>query len=239
VTEHVPSDPPDILAGADLEDVEFLDLGCSRGGSIAHCAKRFGAGRGIGIDSSREKVSQSLERGIEAVVGDATSLGVDKQVRFASMMQFLEHLASIEAVEAAIRSAAQAATDFLYIHHPSFEGEPYLEALGLRQYWWHWNGHPSHVTVDDYCRIFERADIGPYSIRYIEEIGDSSHPTVLPATAPVDQFHYDPDLHDPKPSVRFRRPVWRFQEIFVALRPLSEDEWRRITEPPAPERASK
>lgn len=213
-----------------LDGVDFLDLGCSRGGSIAYCAKRFG-GRGLGIDTSPEKVQQSLERGIDAVIGDATQLGVSKRVRFVSMMQFLEHLPTLEAVGMTIASAAEAATDFLYIHHPSFEGEPYLESLELRQYWWNWRGHPAHITVEDYCRIFESEGFGPYAIRYIDEVEDSAHPTVLPVGAPVDQFEYEVSKHGPKPAVRFARPIWRFQEIFVALRPFSGEEWRGIVAP--------
>jgi SAM-dependent methyltransferase len=216
--------------------VEFLDLGCSSGGSIAHCTARFGAQRGLGIDISPEKVRKSLANGVEAMVGDATRLELDKRVRFVSMMHFLEHLPDIDAVERAIASAAAAATDFLYIHHPSFEGEPYIESLGLRQYWWHWHGHPTHITVEDFCRIFEAAELGPYSIRYIEEVENSSHPTVLPASAPADQFEYDRAAHGPKPEVRFRKPIWRFQEIFVALRPLPSEDWRRITTPVPPGR---
>jgi SAM-dependent methyltransferase len=219
------------LAEMDLADVDFLDLGCSRGGSIAYCTKRFHAGQGLGIDASPEKVREAQEAGTSAVLADATALGIQKSVRFVSMMQFLEHLPDPNAVEAAIGSAATAATDFLFIHHPSFEGEAYLESLGLRQYWWHWRGHPSHVMVEDYCNMFERLDLRQYMIRYIEPVEHSSHPTILPVSSPIDQFDYDAREHPPKPSVRLRRPVWRFQEIFVALRPLRTKEWNRITAP--------
>lgn len=212
----------------ELDGVDFLDLGCSSGGSIAHCAARFGARHGLGIDISEEKVRLSRRNGVEAVIGDATRLRVEKRVRFVSMMHFLEHLPDLDAVEKTIASAVAAATDFLYIHHPSFEGEPYLERLGFRQYWWNWRGHPTHVTIEDFCRIFERIGAGPYAIRYIERIDDSSHPTVLPASAPADQFEYDCAKHGPKPEVRFRRPIWRFQEIFVALRPFAEEDWAGI-----------
>jgi SAM-dependent methyltransferase len=223
----------DALAEVDLSKIDFLDLGSSKGGSIAYCVKRFHAGEGLGIDTDPGKVRQAREAGADVVLGDATALGLDKPVRFVSMMQFLEHLPDHAAVEATIASAAAAATDFLFIHHPSFEGEAYLESLGFRQYWWHWRGHPAHVTVEDYCNMFERLGLTSYMIRYIERIEHSSHPTVLPLSAPIDQFDYDAGKHPAKVDVRFRRPVWRFQEIFIALRPLRPKDWERITAPRA------
>lgn len=211
--------------------MEFLDLGCSRGGSISHCRRRFGARRGIGIDNSPAKVAEARAAGVEAVLADATGLDVHNAVRFVSMMHFLEHLPNLETVEATIRSAAAAARDFLFIQHPSFEGEAYLESLGLRQYWWHWHGHPAHVTVEDYCSMFDRVGLRQYMVRYIDPIADSSHPSILPLAASIDQHDYDPLQHPPKSEVGFRRPVWRAQEIFVALRPLKRDEWALITGP--------
>jgi SAM-dependent methyltransferase len=215
----------------DLSGVDFLDLGCSRGGSIAYCRKRFGAGVGVGVDNDPRKVEEAKAAGVRAVVADARTLRLPNEVRFVSMMQFLEHLPDLSAVESVISSACETASDFIFIHHPSFEGEEYLQALGLRQYWWHWRGHPAHVQVSDYCRMFDRIGAHQYMIRYIHPIESSDHPSILPSSAPIDQFDYDATKHAIKPSVRFLRPVWRFQEIFIATRPVRAKDWTRITAP--------
>lgn len=213
----------------DWSQFDFIDLGCSNGGSIHFCQKRLGAGRGLGIDLDVEKVRQAQAAGFDAVVADARNLPPSVRVRFVSMMDFLEHLPDLAVAEAVIEAAARVASDFLFIRHPSFEGEAYLSALGLRQYWWHWTGHTAHIRVSDFCDIFERLGLGQYAVRYREPIWDSSHPTILTADMPKNQRLYDPDRHAPKPFVRFKEPVWRSQFIFVALREFELAEWARVT----------
>jgi SAM-dependent methyltransferase len=213
----------------DLERYDFLDLGASTGGSIRFCQQRFGAACGLGIDISSGKVESAVASGIEATVADATELGIVDEVRFVSMMDFLEHLPDLNAVERTIASAARAATDFLFIRNPSFEGEEYLRGLGLRQYWWHWRGHPVHPQVADFCRIFDRLGLRQYMIRYELPIEDSSHETIVSHETPIDQGAFDPATHPPKRSVTFDRPLWRYQDIYVALRPFDPPAWEEIT----------
>jgi hypothetical protein len=167
---------------------------------------------------------------VDAVLADAAKPIGEKLVRFVSMMDFLEHLPSLDAVEAVIQGAAAIATDFLFIRHPSFEGEDYLRSLGLRQYWWHWRGHPTHPQVADYCRIFERLGLRLYTITYRGEIRDSLHTTVLLDDEPIDQGAFDPSVHAERPYIGFTRPIWRSQDIFVALRPFDPRgaEWAAI-----------
>jgi len=212
------------------DDYDFIDFGSSSGGSLNHCRKRFRADRGIGVDLDAAKVEVARSNGLDVVVGDATRLEVNKGVRFVSMLDFLEHLPDLSTVEAAIRSAADAATDFLYIKHPSFEGSDYLRSLGVRQYWWLWSGHTCHASVADFESIFTRLELDDYIIRYVEQITDSDHPSIVSAAGPRNQHAYDPGTHPPKPYLRFNRPVWRLQEIFVALRPLGPAEWGALTQ---------
>lgn len=214
----------------DWSRYDFIDLGCSHGGSLEYCTKRFEA-RGIGLDIDPQKVDQAREAGHDAVVADVTKLKLRDQVSFVSMLDFLEHLPSLTVVEAVIERAAAIATDFLFIRHPSFEGEEYLRSLGLRQYWWHWRGHPTHPQVADYCRIFERLGLGLYKISYSGEISDSLHASILVDDEPIDQHGFDPSVHAERPYVSFPRPIWRLQDIFVALRAFDPRgrEWAAIT----------
>lgn len=215
------------LAGTDLSSYDFIDFGGSKGGSVRFCEKAFLA-RGIGVDLDPKKVKQAREKGVDAVLGDATDVDLEDAVRFVSMMDFLEHLPSLEHVESAISVAARAATDFLFISHPSFEAEDYVGSLGFKQYWWDWHGHPSHITIADYRAIFERLGLSAYIIRFREQVEHSGHPSVLPADAPEDSGSYERKTHGPKAFVPFAQPVWRSQRIYVALRPLSEPAWTQI-----------
>ncbi|MBA3421576.1 MAG: class I SAM-dependent methyltransferase [Thermoleophilaceae bacterium] len=216
------------LDAVDWGRFDFLDLGCSRGASTAYCRRRFGARRGIGVDLDPVKVGEAVRAGHEAVQADATTLEVPVPVRFVSMIDFLEHLPGLEAVEAVLGRAASVATDFLYIQHPSFEGEGFVEGLGVRQYWWHWSGHTAHPQVADYCSMFERLGLDRYSIRFRGLVRDSRHPSVIPLGTRKNQHAFDPALHPPKPHLTFARPLWQMQEIVIALRPFRRREWARI-----------
>jgi SAM-dependent methyltransferase len=207
---------------------DFVDIGCSAGGSLQHAAKRFGAERGIGIDINPEKVAAARERGLHAVAADIADVGGRGVVRFATMMQTLEHLPDLDAVHAVLARAAELATDFLYIHHPSFEDEHYLLARDLRLYYHNWSGHPCHALCADFFDIFERLGLMQYHVRPLQPIEDSSHPAVLPVSAPKNQHEYDESIHGAKPELRFDRLIYRHLEFFVALRPIEPAAWRRI-----------
>jgi hypothetical protein len=218
-------------ATVDWSAYDYLDLGCSRGASLQYGALRFDGRRGIGVDRNPAKVAAACRRGVDAVVGDATDLGLDKQVRFALLMDFLEHLPDLAAVQQALAGAAAAATDFLFIFHPSFEGEPWLRAQGLRLHWWEWDSHTTHIRIADYCRIFDRLGLHRYKIRYVKPITDAGHSAVLRDDEPANETGFDPGRHRSKPDLRFPEPLWRAQEIFVCLRDMPADEWARIVRP--------
>jgi hypothetical protein len=217
--------------GFDLSAYDYLDLGSGDGGSLAVGAQRFGGHRGLGVDMDERKIAGAADAGFEVAYGDATRLEVTGAVRFATMMDFLEHVPSLADVERVIASAASAATDFLFIYHPSFEGEAYLRMLGLRQYWWDWTGHKSHVCIADYCAMFERLGLRQYMVRYVEPIIDSTHSSILRLDEPKNQHAYDASVHRARPLVAFEQPVWRAQEIFVALRSFEPEEWETVTRP--------
>jgi SAM-dependent methyltransferase len=217
----------------DWSDYDFIDLGCSTGGSLRYCRERMSVRRSVGVDIDPDKVARARRAGFDAAVGDATDLRLFGEVRFVTMMDFLEHLPGLDIVAAALESAARAATDFLFIRHPSFEGEEYLAELGLRQYWWDWSGHKAHIQIADYCQIFDRIGLTQYTIRYLGAVTDSTHDSIhaIDAVDPhgwSNQGRHDPAVHPPKPYIRFARPLWRSQEILVALRPFQAHEWGEV-----------
>lgn len=219
---------PKDVRSVDWSLYDFVDIGCSNGGSLRHAAKRFGAERGLGIDTNPDKVAAACEAGLHAVAADVADVPGRGVVRFVSMMQTLEHLADLDTVEAVVGRAAELATDFLYIHHPSFEDEHYLRANGLCLYYHNWSGHPCHALCADLFAIFERLGLMQYHVRPLQPIDDSSHPSVLPTSAPKNQHEYDESLHGRKPELRFDRPIHRHVEFFVALRPIEAAAWRRL-----------
>jgi SAM-dependent methyltransferase len=219
------------LEPVDWQAYDFIDLGCSTGGSIKHCVARFGAKRGLGVDLDPNKVRDTKEAGFDAIQADARELSIDRQVSFVSMLDFCEHLPDLLTVEEIIAAAAKSARDFIYIKHPSFEGKQLVESQGLRQYWWDWHGHTCHIRIADYCSIFDRLGLSSYMIRYLGRVMDSTHPCVIPTSMPMDQSETDAEAVTDVPRKDFAPPIWRRQDIFVALRPFEKDDWHSITRP--------
>lgn len=225
---------PNVPAVADVDWslYDFIDLGCSNGGSTRHCTKRFGARQGIGIDIDPGKVAGALAAGFPSALGDATNVGLQKQVRFVSMMNFLEHLPNLSLVEKVIGSAAESATDFLFIRHPSFEGEAHGKAIGFKQFWWDWDHHPTRFRVEDYCGMFDRLGLSNYMVRYVDRVDFTDHSSVLPADAPSNMNKNEAAAY-PKVRQPLGSPWWRRQDIFVALRTFEPAEWAAIVAPHA------
>lgn len=212
----------------DWSRFDFLDIGCSEGGSLRHCKRRFRAGEGLGIDLDAAKIAKVRAQGLEAVQGDVLELGAQGVVRFVSMVQFLEHLPDVTTVERVLAKAVGLATDFVYIHHPSFDDERYLVSKGVRLYYHDWSGHRCHLESRELFAMFERLGLLRYHVRPIRPVYDSRHPAILPLSAPRNQHDYDESRHGPKPLVHFDKPVFLHTEFFVALKPFEDSVWRGI-----------
>ena len=205
------------ISDVDLSRYDFVDLGAGVGGSLEGAEVRFG-GRGLGVDLDAEKVREATAAGRDVVLGDITSLEVEGSVRFVVLDNVLEHLPTLDHVRATLEAAARVATDFIYVRHPSFEDEAYLARLGLKQYWTDWTGHPMHLKLADLAVLFRDLGLGQWEVSPVWRARDSSHPTVVPMSAPKNSGEYDPDEHDEKPNVAFDHPVWFAFDILVPLR---------------------
>lgn len=199
------------LDDVDLNADDFFDFGAGDGGSIALATKLFG-GRGLGIDVSPKKVERATLAGSDVVYGDILSLPARPLVRYVTMCDFLEHLPDLDTVRAVLKVAATVATDFIYIRHPSFEDEPYLRSLGLKQYWQDWTGHPSHIMLSDFAEMLAEVGAMPIELEFFRPARDSSDPSVIPLNTPPDQSEYDAAKHGAKPTVEFDRPIhWQIR----------------------------
>lgn len=200
----------------DWSQFDFIDMGAGDGGSLKAAEANIG-GRGIGIEQNPEKVARARAAGASVVEGDIFALPDNTRVRYVVFDNVLEHLPDLDHVRRAVESAATVATDFVYIRHPSFEDEAYLHSLGLTQYWTNWVGHPAHVPLSDFMRVFAAAGFASWAMHPVGRAVDSSDPTILPLGSDVDQFEYDYDKHGPKTHVVFTKPVYYAYDI-VALK---------------------
>jgi hypothetical protein len=202
-----------------LNAYDFIDFGCSKGGSIAFARRTFGVERGVGIDISQAKVDQARAAGFEAACMDARALNQNpRAVSFVTMVDFLEHLPSVRDAAVCIASGAEVARDFIFIRQPWFDADGYLFSLGLKLYWSDWQGHPNAMTTLEMYTILSRIPkVKHFRIYGRGLVKNSDDPAVHPLTSPIDQHDWSEDKHPPKPSVAFDRPIYRQIVCIAAL----------------------
>lgn len=203
--------PPELDAGqldinlVNISTYDFVDFGCSRGGSLAMGTNHLGGRRGFGVDININKVREARAAGHDAFLGDFCNLDLpSKCVDFAILSHVLEHMPRLYLAQKALLSAMRIAKDFVYIRGPYFDCETQLNKLGLKFYWADWRGHPCHLTVEDLCGTLDLLGHREYEIYGREPIIDSTHPTIHPLSSPPEQHKYDPQLHPEKPIVKFK-----------------------------------
>lgn len=215
------------LANINFADYDFLDFGAYKGGSIDYAHKLFGTVRGLGIDIDPRQVETMRKAGYDSCQGDITSLDIPpNSVRFVMISHLLEHLPDLSYVKATVQSAALAASDFLFIQGPFFDGGAYLESLDLKYYWADWTGHPCHLTTGELCSVLDNLDLKDYTLMACDRIRDSDHSAIHPINSPADQHHYDAESHPPKPHVAFEQELYREIICFVRLRQFPDAKTR-------------
>jgi hypothetical protein len=184
---------------------DFIDFGCSKGGSIQFAQRALGGSRGIGIDIDAVKVEQARAAGFNAVLGDVTKVPSRCDVvRFCTMLHFLEHLPTRMAADKCIKTAVTLSRDFVYIRQPWFEGGASLIGLGYKFYWADWPGHPNHFTAIDFINVLGRLErVRRYLIFGRTRIRSTRDAALVPLSAPK-KSHADSEQ---KIAAREKRPV--------------------------------
>lgn len=210
-----PTDFEQVIADSEFD---FIDFGAGIGGSLRHYEIATGA-KGLGVELRPHKVAEAQALGRQVVQGSIFEFPDRPMARFVTIDNVLEHLPTLDEVELALTMARNIASEFIYIRHPAFDDEPYLESLGVRTYWCNWRAHPSHIRLADFAEIASRVGLGTMEVHPVGVIRDSDHPSVLPLSAPIDQHDYDEALHGPKPHVSFDRDVYSAYDIIFHLGP--------------------
>ena len=203
------------------KQIDFIDIGCSKGGSYKHIKKKFNFTSGLGIDLDETKVFQSLQNNIPALVLDATNLSIftDNACKLISIMHVLEHLPNIKVIEDVIKESIRVASDKIYIRGPTFY-DNYLKEKGFRFFWSHWTGHTCHVEPDDIIKILKKYNISNYELNYLRQVEDSSDTTIQPFNCDIDRFDYDPEIDPPKEMGIKLENIYKEFEITIFLQEM-------------------
>jgi len=205
-------------------NIEFIDFGASKGGSIEFAKKYFckKSAKGIGIDIDQNKIDRMKEKGYDAFYGDVTALSLKEKVRFTVMSHFLEHIDGFSNSKKCIETAIKNSTEFLYIQQPYFDADGYLFSKGLKFFWSHWTGHKNHMSMIEFYKILQEIlldeKINRYAIYVYNKIESSADDKIQDISAPIDQHNYDEKIHPKKnKKIKFNEDVEIFQEVRILV----------------------
>ncbi|MCF8468320.1 MAG: hypothetical protein K9G33_13035 [Sneathiella sp.] len=204
------------------ENFDFLDFGCSRGGSIEWGKKLFGAQKGLGIDIDPKKVQEAREAGHNAIKFDLLKIPPRKLVRFTLLSHFLEHVPDLTLVETFVRKACDVSKEFVLIKQPYFDSDGPLLQNGFKTYWSDWTGHPNRMSTLDLFLLLSRLKnegcIKAFSLHAKVPITSSDDKHIHPIASPRDQHQYDSAKHPPKPNaIKFSFPVFYETVAYITM----------------------
>jgi len=184
----------------DLSPFDFVDFGCSVGGSMKFAERAFAGGKAIGIDIDPTKVERTRAAGYEAVLADATDPQQFRgQARFSILSHFLEHLPNYEAVTRSLETAIAISRDFVFVRQPWFDTDGELFRHGLKFYWSDWSGHPMPLTSLQMYRAIRKAlgagRIARATVYGFNPVVNTDDECVIPVSEPLNSSKYDPALH--------------------------------------------
>lgn len=199
-------------------DADFLDFGCSKGGSIVWARQVFGLQRGVGVDIDPDKVAKTRAAGFDAFNADASALELESDaVSFCVMSHFLEHLPGMRTAEKCIASACRVARDFVYIRHPWFDSDYDLWKMGYKFYWSDWKGHTANIGVAQLDYMLRRVNPISWTLYGRGPITHLSHRSIIPLDAPCDSGFAEAE----KPSTQL--PFTAYHEVCALIQTGSVD----------------
>lgn len=212
---------PTIVANAktfpSVAQLDFIDIGGSQGGSYEYIKNKFKLANGLTIDIDPNKVNIARTRGIPAIQLDATNMHIfnDNACKMVSIIHTLEHLPDANTIEGVLKESIRVASDKVYIRGPMFYISD-LSSQNLQFYWSHWRGHTCLIEANDIIQMMERMNISHYTLNYLNQVHNSSDPSIHPKNGLIDRHAYDPRIDPPKPSnIVFSKKIYKeFELIF-------------------------
>ncbi|HOY76919.1 MAG TPA: class I SAM-dependent methyltransferase [Hyphomonadaceae bacterium] len=201
-----------------LADADYIDFGCSAGGSLKWGRERFGGKVGVGVDIDPKKIALARAAGANAVLADASQLELEPgAVSYCTMVHFLEHLPGLQVAGKCIRSAVRVARDFVYIRHPWFNSDFDLYTLGYKFYWSDWKGHTCNLGLAQMDYIIRRSKVEEWTMYGITPVTNLDDPNIIELTAPRDSVA----MPNGRPSQPL--PFRAFKESGVLIRTGSSE----------------
>ncbi len=201
--------------------VDIVDFACGEGGSLGWARTVFGWDTLFGVDNYDGTLEKAFGYGYSRksfLCADLLTLDVTKipKSRYVIMTHFLEHLKNDDECEVVIRKALQVADEFIFIKHPFFDGDEYLESIGFKFTWSDWPGtHDNKVTKKRLDAVLDKIGV-EYVSGYVNPVIDSSDDKILPFDCPSGQPIYNEQICGKKEIVKFEN-VFRETYAFINI----------------------
>ncbi len=221
----------------DTSQYEFLDFGCSAGGSLERYGRIFGVEKkGLGLDINPDKVNETRRKGYDAEVCDITKIQLSKKIRFGVMHHFLEHIPSMSDVKAITEQACSVIDEFLLIRQPFFDADAYLFSHGYKLYWSDWKGHPNHMTLLEFHNILapmvDSNKISGFALYGLYPIENSADTSVHNLDSGIDQHEWEEGVHSTKKIMDFTIPIYKEVMAIVDINGDALNKIENIFKPP-------
>jgi len=199
--------------------IDFIDIGCSKGGSYKAIKKRFNFESGLAIDIDIRKVNESLKNNTPAIRLDATQMGIfnDNSCKLISMVHTLEHLPNMKIIEDVLKESVRVASETLYINGPMFYLD-YLSKRGFQFYWSNWTGHTCMVEPKAIIAIMEKLGYTNYKLNFLKIVKDSNDKCIHSINGLKDRHKFNRKIDPPKRmNVRFDKNIYKEFELIYTL----------------------
>lgn len=201
--------------------IDFIDIGCSNGGSYKYIKNKYNYENGLAIDIDIRKVNNALKNNIPAVKLDATQMNIfnDNACKLISIMHTLEHLPNTEIIEAVLKESIRVASNTIYITGPMYY-QSYLSSMGFQFYWSNWTGHTCMIEPDTIINIMKKLGKNNYKLNFYEKhkIIDSNNNCIHSIHGLIDRHHYDENIDPPKQlNIFFNKELYKEFELIFTL----------------------
>jgi hypothetical protein len=202
-----------------LEQYDFVDIGCATMGSAAFLSK-LGLKSGVGVSNDAARVKKAAAGGHAAVQLDPADLESFKgKTKICFISQHIERLESFADARKTLAAAVHVSRQAVFVRMPWFDSDgPNLKA-GVKMFWSDWKAHTLPLTSLHFHRalapLIGKNSIARFVILGYRPITDSGDDSVLPLAAERDSQKYDVRKHGEKAV--FPLPVPTFTEIFVLV----------------------
>ncbi|MFO1151145.1 MAG: class I SAM-dependent methyltransferase [Alsobacter sp.] len=215
------NEPLDLRSVIEAGSFDFIDFGCSKGGSLRVGAELFGGHRGLGLDIDPAKVAATRGAGFDAMQADITALGGENDlVSFVLMLHFLEHLPGYDLAKKVIEVGCSVAKDFVYIRHPWFDADGLLFDYGLKFFWSDWTGHPNHFGKLQFYNVVGRiARVHKWWMFGYDRVVDSRSRDLVSLTEDKNSQGATQEEADRRQVVVFPIPVFRQIACLIQINP--------------------